>query len=212
MKEGPPHAEPTHDGKTAGHAVARPGRGPQDASVDALNALKEEFDKHPIPLNPCNAYSPASVAKSYFNAMGIIRPVEKFKIPPTHHGIAMQTYYGGRSETRIRCTEVPVVPVDFTSEYPTCCALLGLFDILTAESITFEDDTKRIRKLVEQVSLDRCFDPEIWKQFNFFTLVEPDDDILPVRTVYDGVTQNIGNNYLAFSVQFASCPTENKLE
>ena len=46
----------------------------------------------------------------------------------------MQSYYGGRSETRIRCAEVPVVPVDFTSEYPSCCALLGLFDVLTAKT------------------------------------------------------------------------------
>lgn len=176
-------------------------------TVDALNALKEEFDKHPIPLNPWNAYSPASVAKSYFDAIGIVRLAEKFKISSVYHGIAMQAYYGGRSETRIRCTEVPVVPVDFTSEYPTCCALLGLFDILTAERITFEDDTKRIRKLIAQISLDRCFDPEMWKQFNFFALVEPDNDILPVRTVYDGVTQNIGNNYLTSKTRlwFAGC-------
>ena len=48
-------------------------------TVDALNALKQEFDKHPIDLKPCNAYSPASVAKSYLDAMGIIRPAEKFK-------------------------------------------------------------------------------------------------------------------------------------
>src|SRR5262249_3278710 len=160
------------------------------------NALKEEFDKHPIPLHPCNAYSPASVAKSYLDAMGIKRPAEKFKVSPKHTGIAMQTYYGGRSETRIRCAEVPIVPVDFTSEYPTCCALLGLFDILTAKSITFKDDTKKIRKLVKQISLKKCFESKAWKDFNFFALVEPDDDILPVRTVYDGVTQNIGNNYL----------------
>ncbi len=165
-------------------------------TVDALNALKEEFDKHPIPLNPCNAYSPASVAKSYFDAMGIIRPAEKFRIAPKYHGIAMQTYYGGRSETRIRCTEVPVVPVDFTSEYPTCCALLKLFEVLTAESVTFEEDTDNLRKFVENIALERCFDPEVWKDFRFFALVEPDNDILPVRTVYDGVTQNIGNNYL----------------
>ncbi len=178
-------------------------------TVDALNALKEEFDKHPIALNPCNAYSPASVAKSYFNAMGIIHPAEKFKIPPKYHGIAMQAYYGGRSETRIRCTEVPVVPVDFTSEYPTCCALLGLFDILTAESVTFEDDTQNIRKLVAEISLDRCFDPAMWKDFKFFALIEPDHDILPVRTVYDdgGVTQNIGNNYLTSTTPlwYAGC-------
>jgi hypothetical protein len=176
-------------------------------TVDALNALKEEFDKHPIPLNPCNAYSPASVAKSYFDAMGIIRPAQKFAIAPKYHGIAIQAYYGGRSETRIRCAEVPVVPVDFTSEYPTCCALLGLFEILTAESVTFEDDTETIRELLEKISLDRCFDPELWKEFRFFALVQPDNDILPVRTVYDGVTQNIGNNYLTSQTPlwFAGC-------
>jgi hypothetical protein len=176
-------------------------------TLDALNGLKEEFDKHPIPLNPCNAYSPASVAKSYFDAMGVIRPAEKFRIVPECHGIAMQTYYGGRSETRIRCTDIPVVPVDFTSEYPTCCALLGLFDILTADSITFVEDTKEIRRLIERISLDHCFDPTIWKEFRFFALVDPDNDILPVRTVYDGVTQNIGNNYLTSKTPlwFAGC-------
>jgi hypothetical protein len=119
----------------------------------------------------------------------------------------MQTYYGGRSETRIRCTEVPVVPVDFTSQYPTCCALLDLFEILTAKKITFKDDTKNIRGLLERITLDRCFDPSLWKEFKFFALVQPDNDILPVRTVYDGATQNIGNNYLTSKTPlwFAGC-------
>jgi hypothetical protein len=75
--------------------------------------------------------------------------------------IAMQTYYGGRSETRIRCAEVPVVPVDFTSEYPTCCALLGLFDVLTAKSVTFKEDTESVRRLLSRISLEACFEPEI---------------------------------------------------
>ena len=176
-------------------------------TVDGLNALKQEFDKHPIALKPCNAYSPASVAKSYLDEMGIARPAEKFNISQKHLGIAMQTYYGGRSETRIRCAEVPVVPVDFTSEYPTCCALLGLFDVLTAASVTFEDHTQGARQLVKRISLDRCYDPKLWKKFNFFALVQPDNDILPVRTVYDGVTQNIGNNYLTSETPlwFAGC-------
>ena len=90
--------------------------------------------------------------------------------------------------------------------------MLGLFDILTAESITFEDDTKNIRKLITRVSRDRCFDPAIWKEFRFFAFVDPDNDILPVRTVYDGVTQNIGNKTpRAFFAQFASCHTVSKL-
>lgn len=165
-------------------------------TVDALNALKQEFDKHPINLRPNNAYSPASIAKSYLDAMGIIKPAEKFKLSPRIIGIAMQSYYGGRSETRIRCANVPVVPVDFTSEYPTCCALLDLFQVLTADRLIFEDDTESVRRLLARVSLEKCFDPTIWKQFKFFALVQPDGDIFPVRTVYDGTTQNIGNNYL----------------
>jgi len=165
-------------------------------TVDVLNALKQEFDKHPIDLKPYNAYSPASVAKAYLEQMGIIRPAEKFCVPKKALGISMQSYYGGRSETRIRCTDVPVVPVDFTSEYPSCCALFGLFDVLTAKQISFDDDTKNIRKLLNRATLKGCFSPEMWKRSRFFALVKPDDDILPVRTMYNEVTQNIGNNYL----------------
>src|SRR5580658_11040688 len=36
-------------------------------TVDALNGLKLEFDKHKIGLKPYNAYSPASVAKNYLD-------------------------------------------------------------------------------------------------------------------------------------------------
>ena len=170
----------------------------QDArcTVDALNALKREFDKHPIDLKPYKAYSPASVAKAYLDQMGIITPAEKFYIPDKTLGITMQSYYGGRSETRIRCADVPVVPVDFTSEYPTCCALLGLFDVLTAKRVTFDDDTRNIRRFLKRITLKGCFKPAIWRQSRFFALVKPDDDILPVRTMYNEVTQNIGNNYL----------------
>jgi hypothetical protein len=100
-----------------------------------------------------------------------------------------------------------VVPVDFTSEYPTCCALLGLFDALTAERVTFEDCTQKARRLLKNISLEDCFKPAMWESFKFFALVQPDGDILPVRTVYDGVTQNIGNNYLTSDAPlwFAGC-------
>lgn len=165
-------------------------------TVDVLNALKREFDKHPIDLRPYHAYSPASVAKSYLDKMGITRPAGKFNVPDETLGIAMQSYYGGRCETRIRCEEVPVVPVDFTSQYPTVCALLRLFDVLTAERLSFEDETGNIRTFLKQITLEDCFKPAIWEDCRFFALVKPSEDILPVRTVYNEVTQNIGNNYL----------------
>ena len=38
--------------------------------MDALNGLRDEFNKHPIALKPDHAYSPASIAKSYLEANG----------------------------------------------------------------------------------------------------------------------------------------------
>jgi hypothetical protein len=161
-----------------------------------LNVAKQEFDLHPIPLDPCKAYSPASTAKAYLEAMKIKKPLQKFKVPNEILGIAMESYMGGRSEAWLRHAEVPVSPVDFVSEYPTTCVLLSLWEILTAKSLSFDDATKSVRELLKRSSLDRCFDPKLWPEFRFFAKVTPDDDILPVRTSYNGITQNIGNNYL----------------
>jgi hypothetical protein len=69
------------------------------------------------------------------------------------------------------------------------------------------DDTENIRCLLDGISREACFKPSVWESFRFFALVQPNEDILPVRTVYDGVSQNIGNNYLTSDTPlwFASC-------
>jgi len=166
-------------------------------TVALLNACKQEFDKHSdIDLKPWNAYSPASIAKAYLKAMGIERPAVKFKVPDKKLAPWMQSYFGGRSECRIRHEAVPVVPVDFTSEYPSCCANLGLFKFLTAKRLKFVDDTATIQRFVANITREQCFKRETWHDLNFVARVIPDGDILPVRTVYDGQSHNIGNNYL----------------
>ena len=116
------------------------------ATLGLLNALKQEYDLHPIPLRPDRAYSPASIGKAYLRAMGIEEPMRKFgKLPSKIHGIAMAAYYGGRAECRIRRWPVPIVPVDLTSEYPSVNALLGIWDLLTAARITTRDATNEAR-------------------------------------------------------------------
>ena len=167
-------------------------------TVALLNACKLEFDKHSdIDLKPWNAYSPASIAKAYLAAMGIKRPSVKFKAPDKKLAPWIQSYFGGRSECRIRHEVVPVVPVDFTSEYPSCCANMSLFKLLTAKRLKFVDDTANIQQFVANISHERCFKRDTWCDLNFVARVVPDRDILPVRTVYDGVSHNIGNNYLS---------------
>jgi hypothetical protein len=166
-------------------------------TVGLLNACKQEFDKHSdIELKPWNAYSPASVAKAYLKAMGIERPAVKFNKPDKELAPWIQSYYGGRSECRIRHETGPVVPVDFTSEYPSCCANLGLFKFLTAKRLTFVDDTANIEQFLAGITREKCFQRATWRDMNFVARVMPDGDVLPVRTVYDGVSQNIGNNFL----------------
>jgi len=131
--------------------------------------------------------------------MNIVTPEQKFDVSPRVLGISMESYFGGRAETRVRAEELPVVPVDFTSEYPSTCALLRLCEIVTAEDISFDDATESVRKQLQQITHEKCFDLKRWPTFRFFALVKPEDGILPVRTMYNGKTVNIGNNYLTSS-------------
>ena len=165
-------------------------------TVDLLNAAKQEFDLHPIAPGPDRMFSPASVAKSYLEELRIIHPYEKVSNVEKEYGIFMQSYFGGRAECRIRNWEVPVCPVDFMSQYPTVNELLDNWCVLTADKITFPNATEEVRKLLSQITLRRCFDRKLWPKLKFFALVIPENDILPVRTVYNGTTQNIGINYL----------------
>jgi hypothetical protein len=85
------------------------------------------------------------------------------------------------------------------SQYPTVNELLGNWQLLTADSVSFEVATDEVRDLLKRITLEQCFDRTLWPEFKFFALVKPEDDILPVRTLYNDVTQNIGINYLTSS-------------
>lgn len=166
------------------------------ATVDLLNALRTDFDLHPIELHPDKAVSPASIAKAYIKAMGIRQPRQKFDIPDEMLGNVMQTYYGGRAEAHIRHTVVPVVYTDFLSEYPTVNCLLGLWKMLIADRLEFSEATDEIQQLLANVNLDCCFEKEFWKSLNFFALIQPSEDIVPVRARYNDKSSNIGLNPL----------------
>jgi hypothetical protein len=82
------------------------------------------------------------------------------------------------------------------SQYPTVNELLDNWSVLTAKFVIFPYATNEVRRLLCRINLKRCFERKLWPHFRFFALANPDEDILPVRTVYNGTTQNIGINYL----------------
>src|SRR5262249_33543484 len=141
--------------------------------------------RHPITLPPTKAYSPASIAKAYLQAMSILPPLHR---QPDFSrellGAAMVSFYGGRAECRIRCSPAPVANVDFLSMYPTDNTLMGLWRHLTAERIETRDVTDHVRELVETVTIDDCFEATFWPQLLTLVQIEPDGDVLPTRADY----------------------------
>jgi hypothetical protein len=169
-------------------------------TVGILNALKVEFDCHPIDRLPDGVYSPASIFKAYLEKIGVLPPSRKFRLSSRIQGIAAQAYYGGRSEVRVRLAEVPVVHTDFVSEYPTVLILMGIWDFLIAKRLAVKAATREVRRLLAEIlkNPESMFERRIWKEFAGYALVEPCNDILPIRTEYkaNGDESNIGVNIL----------------
>ena len=168
------------------------------ATGELLIKLLEEFDRHPISLQVTKAFSPASLAKSYQEAMHIDAVLARQEFPPDKLGYAMNAFYGGRAECRIRRKALPVVYTDFVSMYPTVNALLGNWQMLTAGEIHTVEGKDEVTAFLDAVRLEDCFDPATWKRLPAFVKVRPRGDVFPVRVKYDrhGPSWQIGSNPL----------------
>lgn len=147
---------------------------------------------------PPRIYSEASIGKAYLNAMGV-RPWREMQgnVPASLLARIMASYFGGRSEVRIRRELRQVVLCDFLSMYPTACTLMGLWRYVIATGMTWRDDTKRVRAFLNAMTLDDLQKPEAWKILNALVRVQAEWDIVPVRAQYSEEAQaTIGANYL----------------
>jgi hypothetical protein len=144
-----------------------------------------EYARHPIALSPTSAYSPASIGKAYLDAMGVhqLRERER-RFPRKRHGHAMTAYYGGRADCRIRKTLVPVVTVDFLSNYPTGNALMNVWQLVSADRIKAVPATSEVRDFLSKLTLEACFEPATWRELPALCLVEPNGEVLPARCEY----------------------------
>ncbi|MDP9370917.1 MAG: DNA polymerase [Chloroflexota bacterium] len=192
--------------ETAGHGLVTPeyidyNRRDVLASWELFVKLREEYARHPIDLQMTKAFSPAALGKAYLEALGV-EPIltRQPDFPKDALGHAMATYYGGRTEARLRCEPVPVVYLDFLSMYPTVNGLMGLWKLLTAERIEVVDATDEVHELLASITLDDCFDPASWRRFVGLVRLAPEGDILPTRARYGNeASWQIGVNPLTAS-------------
>ena len=162
------------------------------------SALKRyEMFNLPNPVN--KLYSPATIGKGYLNKIGI-KPFMQCNpdFPKDILGFVMSSYYGGRTEVRIRNKAVRVSYLDFTSMYPTVYSLLCLDEFLKSSKIKVKENPDTVREFVESLKTEDLSNPEIWHKPEMHSIVrvKPDGDILPVRMEYSRLTKNIGINYL----------------
>lgn len=164
--------------------------------------LQELYQLHGLKQSQAhNIHSEASLGKAYLQEMGV-QPWRTMQpdFPSDMLGIIMSTYYGGRSEVRIRKAAVQVLYCDFLSMYPTVCTLMGLWRFVTAQGMTWRDTTEETRKMLERIMLTDLQNPQIWANLSTLVQVMPEADIFPVRAKYSGdAAYTIGANYLTSS-------------
>ncbi len=162
-------------------------------------ALIDRFDALDLSRSiPERIYSEASIGKAYLKEMGI-QPWRKVQpdVPAHLFGTIMGSYYGGRSEVRLRRDIAQVMLCDFLSMYPTVCTLMGLWRFVIAQGMTWRDATEETRTLLDRIDLVALQSQATWAGMAVLVRVAPDADIFPVRAAYSGEAQaTIGANYL----------------
>jgi hypothetical protein len=167
-----------------------------DLTAELYEKCLTRYREFNLPEHPSRAFSSASLCKAAFRARRVRPPsIEDAKLV----GRIMAAFYAGKVECRVVGREVPDVAVlDFTSQYPSLCCLLGAERFLTAERIESRDSTEEVRAFVKALTADDLLKRETWENPLMWTLceVEAEGEILPVRSPFSikGEPPTIGWN------------------
>jgi hypothetical protein len=171
-------------------------------TVGLYAAERDAYAEHRLMRALDTIYSEASLGKAYLQAVGVPTAARRpWALAPEQVGHALTTYFGGRSEVHNRLHIVEGQLYDFKSQYPTVNALMGLQAFLLATTVTVRDATDDVRAwLASPDLLEQLQRPESWRRLRVLVQLHPQRDVLPVRARYDGLTYNIGQQYLTSRV------------
>jgi hypothetical protein len=155
---------------------------------ECYTALAGRYASYRLDTPLHKIYSEASIGKAHLRQMRL-QPWREMN-PDVPHWLTatiMETYYGGRTETRIRRVAMPGVSTDIRAEYPTVFVLQRLWPFLTAEHIAWSEEPPAvIRAQLSDLTVDALLDPRFWPNLTRLVLVEPDGDLLPTRSRQPG--------------------------
>ena len=165
------------------------------ATWECYCELQWRYAEHGLDKSIDRILSEASLGKGCFQKMGI-RPLLAChpKFPRKRFGEIKCAYYGGRAEVRNRREIHEVIYCDFKSMYPTVNTLMDLWPFVIAETITIHDSTRETRAFLKSLKPIDLQKPKTYLRLRTLVLVQPKDDVFPVRTDYDGESYTIGLN------------------
>ena len=179
------------------------------ATWECYVKLKTKLKEHGLSnATPDSLISEASLGKSYLAEMGI-KPWQQVQpdFDPVRIGQIMSTYYGGRSEVHRRREILPAFYCDFLSMYPTVNALMGLWTFIISDGMTEDVATDDVRRILENWSPEDLQNPANWKKLHCIVQIMPDDDVLPVRSVYSyGAPRNEAGKSANIAINRLSSP------
>jgi len=190
--------ETDEHGAALGDTYLEYARADVQCTWECYQALEVQLAKHGLNKGSHRLLSEASLGKAYLSEMGIKPLLACQDVPHRMFAIAMESYYGGRAEVRIRREVREVVYTDFKSMYPTVNTLMGLWRFVIGNGYSWSDATYDTRAFLVGVSLWDFQSRETWRQLTTLVKVRSDSDLFPVRTKYDGKINTIGLNYLSY--------------
>jgi len=172
-----------------------------NATYDLYLKILKHYKMYDIKAPITKIYSSATLGKYALKQMGI-QPLSRIntKINAKVKGQLMSAYFGGRCEVKIRKTPIEVSVLDFLSMYPSLTINMGLWDFIISKNIGEKEVTEEIIKFLENLKLEDLRNKEIWRSFNVLIELEPDEDVLPVRSNYleNAYVLNVGINYIQY--------------
>lgn len=150
-------------------------------------ALQEQYTRFGFTQTPATRiYSEASIGKALLTETRATPWLHlQHDLPNSVLAAILETYYGGRTECRIRRLAVPGVYLDFLSQYPTVFVLQQLDRYLFAQGFDWHDeDPAELQRLLKRFTPEDVLDPTLWPTLDAICLVQPDGDLLPTRARY----------------------------
>lgn len=156
-----------------------------NATYSLYQNTKKEFDSYGLKIPITRAYTPASIGKEFLKMMRVDSFLDKNpEFLDDMLGHIMSSYIGGRVEDKIRKILTLVDVLDFLSMYPTVCTLQNLWKFVIADHIEYQEATGEITDFIDKFTLEDIQDLQIWTRLQGIALIEPRDDVLPLRAKY----------------------------